>query len=133
MIYLACPFRHADPLVQKKRCAAAHYVAAQLFLGGKQVFSPLTHNELLIEIINDAVPGEDWMQFDLKILSTCSKLYVLQMPGWEESKGVKREIAFAIENNIPVQKIDPPEEDLYTPFIRYKGHSARDLQRQAQT
>ena len=79
MIYLACPFRNPDPLVQRKRCAAAHFVAAQLFLKGKFVFSPLTHNETLIDIINDEVPGEHWMQFDLKIFSICTELYVLKM------------------------------------------------------
>ncbi len=118
MIYLACPFRHTDPKVQRKRCAATHYFAAQLALGGKHVFSPLTHNELLIDIINDAVPGEHWMQFDLAILAICKSLYVLKMEGWELSKGVAREIAFAKEHGIPVHEIDPPQETHYLPWAR---------------
>ncbi len=118
MIYLACPFRHADPFVQRKRCAATHYVAAQFALQGKHVFSPLTHNETLIDIINDAVPGEHWMQFDLAILAVCKYLYVLKMEGWELSKGVAREIAFAKEKGISIQEIDPPEESHYLPWVR---------------
>lgn len=118
MIYLACPFRHKDPEVQRKRCTAAHYVAAQLSLEGKHVFSPLTHNEVLIDIINDQVPGEQWMQFDLAILAICTPLYVLKMEGWELSKGVAREIAFAKERGIPVFEIDPPNESLYLPWMK---------------
>jgi len=113
IIYLACPFRHANPLIQKKRCAAAHFVAAQLSLQGHHVFSPLTHNEVLMDILNDALPGEHWMQFDLAILSICKSLYVLKMEGWELSKGVQREIAFAKEKNLLIREIDPPEENLF--------------------
>jgi hypothetical protein len=118
MIYLACPFRHADPFVQRKRCAATHYVAAHYALQGQHVFSPLTHNEMLIDIIDDAVPGEHWMQFDLAILAVCKHLYVLTMDGWELSKGVAREIAFAKERKIAVKMIEPPEEAKYLPWIR---------------
>lgn len=118
LIYLACPFRHTDLSVQKKRCKTAHYVAAQLFLEGKTVFSPLTHNETLIDLIQDRVPGEHWMQFDLTILAICKKLYVLKMEGWELSKGVAREIAFAKANGIEVFEIDPPDEALFQSCLK---------------
>lgn len=113
LIYLACPFRHTNPQIQRKRCAAAHYMAARLSLQGRHVFSPLTHNEKLMDILNDSLPGEHWMQFDLAILAICKELYVLKMPGWELSKGVQREIALAKEKGIPVLEIDPPEESSY--------------------
>ncbi len=121
LIYLACPFRHADPLIQKKRCTAAHFVAAQLSLEGLHVFSPLTHNEVLMDIMNDALPGEHWMQFDLAILAICKRLYILKMPGWELSKGVAREIAFAKEKGIAIQEISPPEESQYLYLMQRKA------------
>ncbi len=134
LIYLACPFRHEDLSIQKKRCAAAHYVTAQLFLEGKFVFSPLTHNELLIDIIHDKVPPEHWMQFDLAILKIAQKLYVLKMDGWEKSKGVAREIAFARAHGIEVHEIDPPDETLYG-FLRdsVKTMSAPQMMRRVPT
>ena len=118
LIYLACPFRHADPSLQRKRSAAAHYVAAQLSSQGRHVFSPLTHNEILIDIIQDAIPGEHWMQFDLTILAACKRLFVLTMEGWQLSKGVQREILFARERSMPIEEIDPPAESLFLPFLR---------------
>lgn len=120
LIYLACPFRHNDHFVQRKRCAAAHYVAANLILEGKYVFSPLTHNELLIDIIQDKVPAERWMKFDLTLLAVCKLLYVLKMDGWEMSKGIAREIEFAKANSIPVQMIEPPQEIHFLHWIKSK-------------
>jgi len=96
---------------------AAHYVAAQLSLQGLHVFSPLTHNETLIKILNDAVPGEQWMQFDLAILAACKKLYVLKMDGWEKSKGVAREIAFAKERGILITEVEPPKDTEYAHLL----------------
>lgn len=116
LVYLACPFRHTDASVQRKRCAAAHYVAAQLS-AHHHVFSPLTHNELLVDLVKD-VPGEHWMEFDLAILVICKRLFVLQLEGWELSKGVQREIDFAKEQEIPVEMIAPPEEAKYLFLMR---------------
>jgi len=106
LIYLACPFRHVDPEIQKQRCAAAHRAASKLFSEGRHVFSPLTHNEVLMNMLPD-VPGEHWMQFDLAILAVCKYLYVLKVAGWEQSKGVQREIAFAQKMGIPIAMIEP--------------------------
>lgn len=116
--YLACPFRHEDAYVQRKRCAAAHYITAQLFLQGKRIFSPLTHNETLIDILQDALPGEQWLQFDLHILAICQKLCILKMEGWEISKGVQREILFAQSMKIPIEEIEPPCESAFIRFIK---------------
>lgn len=121
MEYLACPYRHSDPLVQRKRCAAAHYTTAQLFAAGRRVFSPLTHNEILIDILDDALPGEQWLAFDLGVLAACKKLLILKMEGWDLSKGVRREILFAQERGLPVEELDPPEEKLYLRFLRLDG------------
>ncbi len=117
LIYLACPFRHADPKVQRKRCAAAHYVAAQLSQKNYHVFSPLTHNEILIDLVPD-LPGEHWMQFDLTILAICKRLFVLKLDGWEASKGVQREIVFARSRGMPIEEIGPPEEKLFLSLIK---------------
>lgn len=109
LIYLACPYRHEDPLIQKKRCAAASFVAKELLSKGQKVFSPLTHNDLFARL-HPEISSEMWMQFDLKILGFCNKLLVLKLPGWEMSKGVKREIVFAKENNITIEEMSPPTE-----------------------
>lgn len=116
LTYLACPFRHKDINIQKKRCVAAHYVAAQLSSQGHHIFSPLTHNEILQDLVN--LPGEHWMQFDLAVLSICQRLLILKLEGWKSSKGIQIEIAFAKERGIPIEEMTPPEEAKFLPLIR---------------
>ncbi len=118
LIYLACPFRHREFNIMKKRCAAAHFVAAELTSLGLFVFSPLTHNEILIDLCEDEVPKEHWMEFDLTILSICKKLIIIKMEGWDISKGVQREMLFAKNKKIPIEKIDPPEEMKFIHLVR---------------
>ncbi|MBI5346353.1 MAG: DUF1937 family protein [Chlamydiae bacterium] len=117
LIYLACPYRDEDLNVRKKRCAAAHFVAAELSSQGHHVFSPLTHNEILVDLTQN-LPGAHWLEFDLAILSICKKLLILKLEGWEDSKGVQVEIAFAKKNGIPIEEMMPPEEAKFLHIIR---------------
>jgi hypothetical protein len=117
LTYLACPFRHADVNIQKKRCAAAHYGAALLSSQGHHVFSPLTHNEILIDLIQN-MPKEHWLEFDLAILSICQRLIILKLDGWESSFGIQLEVDFAKKNKIPIEEMMPPDEKKYLPLIR---------------
>jgi hypothetical protein len=116
LTYLACPYRHKEINIQKKRCAAAHYVAAQLSAQGHYIFSPLTHNEILVDLVH--LPKEHWLAFDLAILSICHRLFVLKLEGWESSYGVQLEMDFAKKKGIPIEEITPPEETLFLPLLR---------------
>jgi hypothetical protein len=50
--------------------------------------------------------GDFWLDQDLDILSRCNELVVYRMKDWEQSRGIKREIAFAEDRGIPVRYID---------------------------
>jgi hypothetical protein len=43
-----------------------------------------------------------WMKQDLPMLLECDYLFVFKQDGWENSRGLTREIEFAKENNIPI-------------------------------
>ncbi len=116
LIYLACPYRHENLLIQKKRCAAAAYITKELFAQGRQVFSPLTHNDLFARL-HPEIPREQWLKFDLTILSHCTILMILKLEGWERSAGVQREIAFAKERGLIIEEIDPPPEGKMAPLM----------------
>jgi len=116
LIYLACPFRHQDLSIQRWRCAAATYVTGELFKKGGYVFSPLTHNGFLGEVYEE-ITKEHWMQFDLTVLGLCTKLVVLKLEGWQESKGVQREIEFAQNRGIIIEEMEAPEEGKVDLFI----------------
>jgi hypothetical protein len=54
------------------------------------------------------LPGdfEFWKNYNFKMLSAASDMWVLKLPGWEESKGVAGEIEFAASNSIPITYIE---------------------------
>lgn len=107
--YLACPYSHPDPEIKALRHHLVNRMALELHKRGRMVFSPLTHNIPLIQVSGKQNFWDDWGRFDLTMLERCDELIVLQVPGWEESKGVTNEIAHAKKLNIPIEMINPKE------------------------
>jgi Domain of unknown function (DUF1937) len=120
MIYLASPYSvgpkgaygaentgTASPNIRTRRFKAACRKAAELMAKGEVVFSPIAHSHS-IELYGDPnlTTGDFWLNQDLDILSKCEKLVVYTMPGWERSRGIAKEVAFAEANGIPVSYIN---------------------------
>jgi hypothetical protein len=78
--------------------------AASLMQQGYVVFSPIAHSHAVETNGMDKLEtGDFWLDQDLVVLSKCDKVIVLMLPGWEYSRGVKREVEFAKKNNIEVE------------------------------
>ncbi len=108
--YLACPYAHSDRAVMEKRVQAATETAYTFFQRGISIFSPLTHNSPLVNMgIGNGWEGK-WEGFDLGMLGRAQKLYILTLPGWEDSRGVAEEIAYARKLSIPIEYISYPQE-----------------------
>lgn len=105
MIYLATPYSHPDPAVQKDRFHKVTIVAARLMEAGNHVFSPITHCHPIAVVGQLPTDWKYWEEYDTKILSICTELMVLRLPGWEDSTGVANEITIAQTLNIPVSYI----------------------------
>ena len=105
LIYLASPYskypggrQEAYDIVCKK--------AAELMLEGHKIFCPIAHSHAIEQHMSDIQDGEFWLEQDFAVLYNCNALYVYQMPGWQDSVGVIREIAFAHQFRIPVTHIE---------------------------
>lgn len=106
LTYLACPYQHADKQVMRERFDAVNRAAAQLMREGVYVFSPISHTHPIAEC-GDLPRGWDyWEAYDRALLSCCSKLIVLQLPGWEQSVGVQAETAIARELGLDIEYWD---------------------------
>ena len=110
LIYLASPYAHPSSIVREARLEAVRYVCGQMVNEGKIVMSPLVYlGELAYKGVH---PPQGWYAFDLQLLARCDELVVLQLPGWEDSRGVLVEIAGAQTKGLPVRLMSLDEADL---------------------
>jgi hypothetical protein len=107
LIYLATPYSHPDAAVMERRFREVTRVAGDMMRRGDLVFSPISHTHP-IALVCDLPKGWDyWQSFDKTMLRACGRVVVLMQDGWEESVGVRAEIAMAQEMGIPVEYREP--------------------------
>lgn len=112
IIYLACPYSKGHANVRLARFNAATHVAAKLIERRLVVFSPITMThpiDLILAADGDSLGSEYWVEFDISFMRVCSELFVLTLPGWEDSFGVRREVAFFDERGISPTFVSPEE------------------------
>lgn len=105
--YLSAPYNHPDEAVRNERYALISQKCNDLIKEGTFVFSPITHN-IPIRQLGELTNWDHWGPYDLTMLALCKKMFLYQLPGWEESKGVAAEVAFAEANNIPIVEMKAP-------------------------
>ena len=69
------------------------------------VFSPIVHcHDLAVH--NDMPKTWDfWEKIDFQYIDACKEVWVYQMPGWEESRGIQAEIEYAKLKEKPIKYI----------------------------
>lgn len=119
LIYLASPHKHFDESVMEARYIGVVEAQAKLEQQGHMIFCPIAHSHpawKMAQSHGGHSPSWDYYEeFDTKLLSVCSELWVLKLEGWSESIGVKAEIKIAKGLGMPVRYID--SEDLEWPMI----------------
>lgn len=107
MIYLASPYSHEDPSIEAYRFDAVCRTAARLIVAGVVVVSPIAHSHPIY--VREPATGatfEQWQELDETLLLASEEMWILGLPGWEQSRGVNSEARFAARNGIPVKVID---------------------------
>ena len=118
LIYLASPYSSADPEVIDSRVDAVQRATAHLIGLGHLIFSPILHSHPIshlvpFEPVNLTDTLSEWMRYDFGILGKCDELWVLELDGWDRSKGVAMEIAYAGNKPMPIRRVSYPECDIY--------------------
>jgi NTP pyrophosphatase (non-canonical NTP hydrolase) len=108
LVYLACPYSHDDPSVRMCRFVTASLTAADLMRKGELVFSPISHGHPIAMMGSLPLGFDYWGRHNRAVLSRCSKLYVLEIDGWDKSVGVAAEIDLACRMGIFTEFIRPP-------------------------
>lgn len=100
MIYLASPYTHPDPHVREQRYYTVCYAAAKLINEGHNIYSPIAHTHGICEQMRlrgiDEHKFEFWSKMDKEMIRLCDRFWVLRMEGWEQSEGIKAELAYAM-------------------------------------
>lgn len=108
LYYLASPYSHPEPTIRKQRAEDATVAAVTLLKHNIFVFAPIPYNEPW-EKYN--VPGDwdFWQEFDKAFVSRMDGIIVLQIDGWDRSKGVTAEVEYAKAHDIPVYYLTPEQ------------------------
>ena len=111
-VYLASPYslnNTADEDSMECRYKQITRCCHTMMATGLNVYSPITHHHS-VQSVGGAINQSSnyWLSLDFGILKHAKGLFVLMLDGWQNSIGVKREIAYAREHlDIPVMSIQP--------------------------
>ncbi len=115
-IYLASPYTALredntyDDILMQERYTAVTECFQKLVAAGLIVYCPITmshHIDCLHRNLHgNRMPPEFWYEFDKPFIQHASQLFILKLPGWEESKGLKDEIETAKDRHIPVTYLE---------------------------
>jgi len=112
LIYLASPYSHPDTRVRDGRFDAVCAAAARFMTEGHLIFSPIAHTHPIAMRGKLPTDWALWKKYDHAQLDAATELWVLQLPGWMDSKGVKGEIDYMDIANKPVNYVAPTAEEL---------------------
>ncbi|MFK3708449.1 DUF1937 family protein [Klebsiella sp. NPDC088457] len=96
-IFLACPYSHPDETVVNERFIRCNQVAAAIIESGNIVFSQVTLSHpinLVFRHTEKSEIGKRWAPVDAYFMETMEELIIIDLPGWDKSVGIQREIAF---------------------------------------
>jgi hypothetical protein len=111
--YLATPFSHQDKLVEYMRYREAVEIGYLLNLQGYTLIEPISmafNKHMFYKLPGNA---EYWKNINHNLIDVSYNVIVAKMDGWELSKGIKDEIAYAKATNKEVHYLtirDPYNE-----------------------
>jgi len=130
-IYLACPYTHDNQHVMERRVWEATKKAAQLADEPliETVYSPVTMTHPMAAMMNEH-DHNWWMRFNKPFLDMCDAMVILNLDGWEDSKGIAWETDYMEEQGKPVLHTDfldgkPTYTGLPAIHIRFEGSKRR--------
>lgn len=92
MIYVASPYSSSIPELQQLRYERVREFTHRLVARGFVAFSPILYCHPIAAEVGLATDAKTWFHFNMTILRRAESCWILQLPGWESSKGVQYEI-----------------------------------------
>jgi hypothetical protein len=105
-LYLASPYTDADAYVREGRYLQALDALHWLLNNHIWTYSPIVHCHEAAKL-HDGLPKdfEFWREFNHLMIQNSRALAILQISGWNESKGIADEVGYATALNLPISRI----------------------------
>ena len=105
LIYIASPYSHGSFDVRTDRFESVCEYAGKLMRAGLVVYSPIAHSHPIARRCGLPTDWKYWEKFDHAMITRCTSMRVLMLPGWEESTGVTAEIQIAQALGLEVEYV----------------------------
>lgn len=95
--YIATPFSAYGVGAERKmfeRYQSAVLISSVLFKLGRPHYAPIVSTYPPSKILKNPADSGFWLKLDEVTLRRCDGLWVIMMPEWASSKGIKREVEF---------------------------------------
>jgi len=101
-IYIASPYTHLNPLKMEERFKLVENYIFHLTLQNVIAYSPIVHFHQIAKEYTLPTDAEFWYKHNVAFLKSAKALHVLQLPGWDMSKGIIKEIKVATMLHLPI-------------------------------
>lgn len=105
--FVSSPYSHPDEAVMSQRYEDVCSFVAERLRVGRICFSPIVHCHHLAHRFTLPTDSDFWYTYNVAMLRAAHSLTVLQLQGWNESVGVKKELTLAAALNLPIHYARP--------------------------
>lgn len=121
MIYIAAPYSSPIEGLQEQRFQKTRDFVKHLMSTGYMVYSPVVYTHRLAGELNLPGDADYWHQFNVEFLKNALQIFLLRLPGWDQSKGVRMELNIAKILGIPVIHFDTEFNLVAAPIVTTQG------------
>lgn len=140
--FIAGPYTHADPAVRQYRHDCLTRAYAQIIASRKSGVCCITLTHMPDVFLSqqqqvETLGSDFWTDADVPFMHMARRLVVVMLPGWEESSGTQKEIAYFRHHGKPIEYVSPnayilgdsPHMPVGMPFVikREESRSVRQV------
>lgn len=104
LVYLAVPYSHPEWGIRRARYEQAIEAVDALLKRGVMVMC----GRVLVEELRTEDPEALWPLFRT-LIDHADEMWILALPGYSESRGIRRELEYALKQNKRVRYLDPAD------------------------
>jgi len=105
--YLGLPYTDKNKFILNFRAEISNLIAVELMKQGRIIFAPISSWHPMAMKYDLPIDFEYWSRLDEEFIKVSKRLLIIQLPGWDTSKGVNLETEIANHYNIPIEYINP--------------------------